>query len=106
MLSLAEEIFLLSLLEKKDSIRFSSSISLPFSLAGADLIDLVLSNYAKLEDGRLLLCADPGQIPDERIKFAFEKIQQSEKPKKFGSLDSDIGYKRGTIVERNHPFAR
>lgn len=35
MLSLAEEIFLLSLLEKKKSIRLASSLYLPFALAGA-----------------------------------------------------------------------
>ena len=82
MLSLAEEIFLLSLLEKKDSIRIPPSLSLPFSLTGAVLIELILSDYAKIENGRLLASVDPEQITDERMKYALEKIQQTEKPKK------------------------
>lgn len=82
MLSLAEEIYLLSLLDKKDSIRVPSSISLPFVLTGAVLIEMVLSEYAKVEDGRLVPCVDPEQITDEPMRYALEKIQHAEKPKK------------------------
>lgn len=82
MLSLAEEVYLLSLLDKKDSIRVPSSISLPFVLTGAILIEMVLSEYAKVEEGRLVPCIDPEQITDESMRYALEKIRHTEKPKK------------------------
>ena len=82
MLSLAEEIFLLSLLDKKDSIRIPSSISLPFVLTGAVLTELALSEYVKVEDRRLVSCVDPEQVTNEPMRYAIEKISRSEKLKK------------------------
>lgn len=82
MLSLAEEIFLLSLLEKKDTIRIPTALNLPYVLAGAVLLDLVLSGYAKLEDGRLILCVEPEQISNEPMRYAVEKLRQADKPRK------------------------
>lgn len=82
MLSLAEEIFLLSLLEKKEALRLPSSLSLPFSLAGAVLFDLFLSKFIKLENGQPVPCAAPDQIQDAQMKRTFIKIQQASKLKK------------------------
>ncbi len=80
--SLAEEILLLSLLEKKDSVRVPSSISLPFALAGAILIELVQAGGIKLQDGWLIPCTDPAQFDDETLRFSLAKIQKSQKSKK------------------------
>lgn len=82
MLSLAEKIFLLSLLEKKDTIRIPNTLSFPYVLAGAVLFDLVLAGYAKLEDERLIPCAVPEQISNEPMKHAVEKLRQADKPRK------------------------
>lgn len=82
MLSLAEEIFLLSLLDKKESIRIPSSMSLPFVLTGAVLAELALSDYVKVEERRLVSCVDPEQVTNEPMHYAIEKISRSEKPKK------------------------
>ncbi len=81
-LSLAEEILLLSLFEKKDSVRVPSSLSLPYLLAGAVLVELVLSGGAKLSDGWLVPCADPEQFADEALRFSLARICQRQKDKK------------------------
>lgn len=95
--SLAEEIFLLSLLEKKESVRVPSSLSLPFALSGAVLLELIFTDCARIEDERLCPYADPEQITDQQMRYAAEKICQTEKPKKLAYWVYLLGKKGNRI---------
>jgi hypothetical protein len=99
MLTLAEEICLLSLLEKKETLRFPSSLILPFSFAGAVLMDLVLSNYIKIEGERPVPCVDSEQIQDEQMKRLIKKMQQVDKPQKLNHWVYLLGGKGKRIVK-------
>jgi len=93
MLSLAEDIFLLSLLERKDSIRIPFSLGLPYTLAGAVLMELIISGRAGLENGRLIPLIDPEQVAERPVRFALEKICQAEKPKRLDQWVYLLGVK-------------
>lgn len=93
MLSLAEEILLLSLLEKKESLRLSSSLSLPFVLSGAVILDLILSGMLKMEDERLVSTGIPIQPGNETRKDLLEIIEHSEKPRKLNHWVYILGAK-------------
>jgi hypothetical protein len=99
MLSLAEEIFLLSLLEKKETVCLPSSLSLPFSFTGAVLIDLVLTDYIKVEDGRIVPCVDPEQIQDEHMKRVLKKMHHVDKPQKLNHWVYILGVKGKRITK-------
>lgn len=45
-------------------------------------MELVLSGFARVENGRLFLVSDASRIGDERLKNVFMKIQKSGKPQK------------------------
>ncbi len=82
MLSLSEEIFLLSLLEKKETIRLLPSLNLPFIMAGAMLMELVLSGCARVEEGRLVLQPEANPVQPDRLHTLVQQIQKVGKPKK------------------------
>lgn len=99
MFSLAEEIFLLALLEKKETLRIPSSLSLPFALAGAMIIELALAEAVKVEDGRLLLLPEAEKIETGYLKRVIEKIQKVGKPKRVDYWVYQVGA-RGNRVTR------
>ena len=82
MLTLAEEIFILSSLEKKESVRLPSSPSLPFALAGAALMELVLSGAARVDGGRLFLTVNSERSENDPSKSVILKIQKAGKAQK------------------------
>jgi len=99
MLTLAEEMFLLSIFERKDSIHIRSVLGLPFSLAGAGLMELILSGSVRLEDGRLIPSSAPGQFSDEWLRSTLEKIQRSEKHKKLDYWVYISGMKKKQMIK-------
>lgn len=99
MLSLAEELFLLSLLEKKENLRLPPSLSLPFSLAGAVLIDLALTGSIKLEDGRLIARADLEPVQDAQMKRVGEQMRQADKYKRLDHWVFLLGVKGKRITK-------
>jgi len=82
MLTLAEEFLLLALLEKRETVRLPSSLCLPFALAGAVLMDLMLSDSIKIIDGKVVPLVQPEALADESSQYAIKKIWQAEKYKK------------------------
>lgn len=100
MLSLAEKVFLLSLDERRGSIRIPSSIPLPFSLAGAVLVQMVQNGSARIDDGRLIPLAGSENGGDDQIGFALERINQAEKPKKVNHWVYLLGVK-GRQIPKN-----
>lgn len=82
MFSLSEKIFLLALLEKKDSIRLTASLSLPFAIAGATLMEMVFGGFARVVDGKLTLLPEANGVERERIRNVVEKIASINKSKK------------------------
>lgn len=91
MFSLAEEVFLLSLLEKKETLRIPSSLSLPFAIAGATILELIFLGDIRVEDGRLLLAQNIDQDSPDHLKLVMEKIRKLDKPKKVDYWVYQIG---------------
>ena len=98
MFSIAEEIFLLSLLERKETLRLPPSLSLPFALAGATILDLALSGAIKLEDGRLLLL-DGAQMQAHPNQGVIEKIQKTGKSRRVDFWIFQMGLRRNRVTK-------
>jgi hypothetical protein len=99
MLSLAEQFLLLTLLEKKDTICIPSSISLPFALAGATIMDLVLIGKAQLQNGNLILSQNADQVESETMKIAVKRIEKAGKVKKLNHWVYLVGSKGNRLTK-------
>ncbi|HTX79492.1 MAG TPA: GPP34 family phosphoprotein [Longilinea sp.] len=82
MLSLAEELFLLSLREKKKNIGFSSTFALTYSLAGALMAELALSKKVAINSEKKVVALDISIVDDPNAQEMLEAIQNSSKPKR------------------------
>jgi hypothetical protein len=97
MLSLAEELLLLALLEKKEAVRVAASLSLPFGLAGAALVELVLFGHARVVDGRVVLKEESifeegsALAGNELLREAAEKIRKADRPRRLDHWVSLLG---------------
>lgn len=79
-LSLAEELLLLALKDEKGTVVLAASAALPYGLAGAVLMDLILQKKIRL-DGKRVAAAD-GMGPKDSILLAcWQLIQEKEKPR-------------------------
>lgn len=80
-LNLVEELFLLSLHDRKGTVAFLAVEPMPFGLAGAMLADLVMQGKLAV-DGKKgkLLVMDPGPCGDELLDDALAKIADAEGP--------------------------
>ncbi len=81
MLTLSDELFLLSLEDKKNGLGFSNRFELPYAMAGALLFELVQQGKIRLEGKKLVVTnATPTGSPllDEML----EKMAAARKPKK------------------------
>ena len=98
MLTLAEELFLLSLREKKKNIGFSSTFALTYSMAGALMAELALDKKVTINSEKKVIALDastettpcPGdagghsKLPqtqktlplDRRVRFTFQKASK------------------------------
>jgi len=86
MLTLSEELFLLSLEDKKKGrLALSSSQIVPYALGGALLAELALLGRIRLEDSRRVELADASGAPalaDERLNELLKEISAAGDPKK------------------------
>ena len=99
MLSFAEEILLLSLLEKKESIQLPSSLSLPFALSGAIIYEMLQAGQLTLVDGRLNATQLSAQACGEVGRVLVEKMAQTENPKKLRHWVFMLGAKGKRITK-------
>ncbi|MGD0707359.1 MAG: GPP34 family phosphoprotein [Anaerolineaceae bacterium] len=82
MLTLAEELFLLSLREKKKNIGFSSTFALTYSLAGALMAELALAKKVTVNSEKKAIALDTSPVDDPCAQEMLEAIQNSPRPKK------------------------
>lgn len=83
MFSLTEELFLLSLREKRNTISLSYSAALPYALAGAMLVELTLSGKIQFDkDKRVIAIDNPQSEADERMNELLTQIHELAKPRK------------------------
>jgi hypothetical protein len=93
MFSLAENVLILSLLEKKEAVRVPSSVCLPFALAGATIIDLVMAGQVQLQNGILILSAAEQQNEPEYIQIARSRMVKAGKARRLDFWVYQIGRK-------------
>jgi hypothetical protein len=99
-LTLSEELFLLALSEKKDSVRIPSSLALPFALAAAQVLELAREGCLDLDNERIVPKAPPEMIDDDRLRVVMEKICKSSKPRKVDYWVYELGSKTNRIHKR------
>ncbi len=80
MLNLAEELLLLALEDGRGRINSAASASLPFGLAGAMLMDLILSERPGTEQDRVVVL-DPSPTGDGLLDDALREIGAARKPR-------------------------
>jgi hypothetical protein len=83
MLSLTEELFLLSLVEKKLTITLPETSIMSYALAGAMLVELTLAGKIRLEKDRRLLPVEPVDLnTSPHLAELLKQICAAEKPHK------------------------
>ena len=83
MLSLTEELFLLSLREKKDTVGLPYSAALPYALAGAMLVELALAGRIRLnKEKRVVPIGELQPVDDPRLNDLLALIFEPGKPQK------------------------
>jgi golgi phosphoprotein 3 len=83
MLTLTEELFLLSLRDKKDTVGLPYSAAMPYALAGAMLVELALAGKVQLDkEKKVLPVGAPQWFQSPRLDDLLGMIHASEKPKK------------------------
>lgn len=83
MLTLTEELFLLSLREKKSTVGLPYSTAMPYALGGAMLAELVFSGQIQIDkDKRVWLINDAQPLEDKRLTELLDMIRESAKPRK------------------------
>jgi hypothetical protein len=99
MLTLAEEIFILSLHEKKNTVQIPSSISLPYVLAGAGLMQTVLCGKARVEDNYFVILPGPVPVELEWLRNPIESVHKAWGMKKLANWVYILGAK-GKIISK------
>jgi golgi phosphoprotein 3 len=100
MLSLTEELFLLSLREKKHSVDLPYSPAMPYALAGAMLVELVLANRIQLQDGKRVVPLSSEPVESEPLNELLVSISATEKPRKITYWIHHVGIK-GKRLEKH-----
>ncbi len=93
MLTLSEEIFLLSLYERKTSVTFSSSSVLPYALGGAMLIELIWNGKIKLDESKRIKLAEDAPVEGELLNEIMVKARDDSHSKKLKFWISLLGLK-------------
>jgi len=91
MLTLVEELFLLSIIDGKDEVNFNHNEHLPYALAGAVLLELVLAGHLKLEKKRVVV-VDPTATGQEMLDRLLERIERAEKVYKLNHWISEFAF--------------
>jgi golgi phosphoprotein 3 len=100
MLGLTEELFLLTLIEKKKSITISASPALPYALAGAILLELTFSGKIKLEDGKRVCLVDYTLTGVDYLDESLDAILTTNRAKRISYWIDTIGLK-GRKIRRS-----
>lgn len=82
MLTLTEELFLLSMIEKKNSVSVPSSMELGYSLAGALLVELALNGRLVFVDKQKLMVVNGQSLGVAWLDDLLEKMLEKGQPKK------------------------
>jgi hypothetical protein len=93
MLALSDELFLLSLHAKKDTVGLSSSMELPYAMAGALLLGLCLDGKVRLEGKKVVLVNAALSGGSELQNELLAKIAASKKPRKISDWVMELGGK-------------
>lgn len=81
MLTIAEELLLLALHDRKGSVTMRASSSLKFGLAGAFISELALNERVAAE-GKKLTVINPAPVDDPLLNDVFQEIKNSKKDRK------------------------
>lgn len=104
MLTIFEELFLLSIHEDKGTVIASSAHGLQHGLAGGILVELSILGKIQISENHRLGVVDATPVGDEVLDEAIEIIQKSEKDRKFGYWIDEFSQKpeklRKRIAER------
>jgi hypothetical protein len=82
MLTLSEELFLLSLHERRSSLGLSPAQAFPYALAGALLVELILAGKIHLEDGKKVVVDNTSPTGDVQLDSLLEVFQIVKKARK------------------------
>ena len=82
MLTLSEELFLLSLYERRSSLALSPAQALPYALAGALMVELILAGKIHLEEGKRVVVDDTSLTGNAQLDSLLEVFEIVKKPKK------------------------
>ena len=101
MFTLTEELFLLSLRDGKNSVTIPHSTTLPYALAGAMLVELVVRSRIRLEDAKWVILTDDLAVEDDpRLEELLATIRSSTKHRKLTYWINLVGTK-GNQLEKN-----
>jgi hypothetical protein len=101
MLTLTEELFLLSLREKRGTISISHSALLPFGLAGAIIMELALAGMIRLDGDNKIIPVEKAEAElYQRLHEIMKIIRKSSKPRKLVHWIMVIAEK-GRKLEKN-----
>ena len=78
--TLSEQLLLLGLDDEKGGVSFSASMALPYGLAGATLMELILRGRLTTEDGKLVV-TDPSPTGDDLLDEATAVIGSANRPR-------------------------
>jgi Golgi phosphoprotein 3 len=82
MLTLSEELFLLTMDEKKSSVTVSSVKALPTALVSTMLIELILCNKIQLDSNEKIIMVDSTSTDNKNLNRILNNIAETKKPKK------------------------
>jgi hypothetical protein len=100
MFGLTEEVFLLSLYEKRKSIVISSNPAFPFALAGAILMELIFYGRIRLEEGKRVVMAEYALSDDKRLDGTLDDILEINRHKRITFWINELS-KRGRRHQRS-----
>src|SRR5512137_980753 len=98
-LNLAEELLLLALNEEKGTIVAAASLALPYGLAGALLIELVLAGLARI-DGKNLIAEPRGSAGDDLLDGTLATLRAAKRPRRISSWVGGLGRTGGKIRKK------
>jgi hypothetical protein len=93
MLTLSEELFLISMTDKHRSVAIPKDAVLPYSLAGAMLYELISRDKIALGEDNRLRVIDESPTVDERLNKVIRNIQAAEKPPRLAHWIGRVGSK-------------
>ncbi len=93
-LTLAEELFLIALDDKKGSPAGSAADTLQYGLVGALLAELAILNKLSLDPKKRLVVVDRTLPENPLLSYAFTQLLKSSKPRKTSAWIEALGNKR------------